>query len=217
MVTRVKVCCIGSADEAALAVKYGVSALGLVSNMPSGPGIISEREIGKIVATVPPAIATFLLTSKQDPQEIVRQQQKCRVNTLQLVEKLPVGAHAHLRESLPGIALVQVIHVTGPESITEAQAVAREVDALLLDTGNHDLPTKVLGGTGRTHDWKISKEIVASVETPVFLAGGLTPTNVREAIDLIHPYGVDVCSGLRINGQLDESKLGEFMYQARAN
>lgn len=211
MVPRVKVCCIGSPAEAALAVRYGASALGLVSKMPSGPGVIPEHEIGKIAATVPPAISTFLLTSKQDPKEIVRQQRRCRVNTLQLVERLPAGAHAELRESLPGIALVQVIQVTGPESVAEARAVAHDADALLLDSGSHDLPIKELGGTGRTHDWEISKEIVESVETPVFLAGGLNPSNVRAAIDLVQPFGVDLCSGLRTAGRLDEAKLSAFM------
>ena len=217
MVTRVKICCIGNTDEAALTVNYGASALGLVSEMPSGPGVISDEEIARIAGTVPPAVSTFLLTVKQDSEEIVRQQQDCRVNTLQLVERLTAGTYARLREALPGIALVQVIHVAGPESIAEAQSVAREVDALLLDTGSHDLPTKTLGGTGRVHDWRLSEKIVASVEKPVFLAGGLTPTNVREAIDVVRPYGVDVCSGLRTSGRLDEGKLAAFMNEVAAN
>ncbi len=211
MPTRVKICCISSTDEAALAVKYGASAVGLVSEMPSGPGVISERQIIDIVATVPPPVATFLLTSKQNPTEIASQQQKCRTNTLQLVERLSTDSHESLRKLLPGIGLVQVIHVTGKESVAEAQSVAKGVDAILLDTGNRNSPVKVLGGTGRTHDWSVSKEIVDSVEVPVILAGGLNQSNVREAINQVRPFAVDVCSGVRTDGKLDETKLAKIM------
>src|SRR5262249_35132189 len=129
---RVKICCISTVEEAALAIECGASALGLVSAMPSGPGVIAEDRIAEIAATVPPPIATFLLTSKQNVEEIVAQQRRCLTNCLQLCDCLTTGAPADLRRALPGIKIIQVIHVTGPESVAEAVALAPAVDAILL-------------------------------------------------------------------------------------
>lgn len=208
---RVKICCISSAEEAALAVRCGASALGLVSEMPSGPGVISEGRIAEIAATVPPPIATFLLTSSTDPADIAAQHRRCRTTTIQICDRLPKHAHAALRELLPGTSLVQVVHVTNPASVDEALLVAQEVDALLLDSGNQNLAIKELGGTGRTHDWSLSTQIVEQSTVPVFLAGGLRIDNVGEAMRSVRPFGLDLCTGVRANGRLDEGKLGQFM------
>lgn len=207
---RVKICCIGSVEEARLAVRAGASAVGLVSAMPSGPGPIPEDLIAQIAATVPPPVATFLLTSQQDAASIIAQQRRCGVNTLQIVDRVPAGTYAELRVALPGVRLVQVIHVGGQESFEEALMVASQVDALLLDSGNQSLPIKELGGTGRVHDWQVSRAIREAVDVPVFLAGGLNAANVAQAISMVGPFAVDVCSGVRANGALDEAKLTSF-------
>lgn len=207
---RVKICCMASVEEVSLAIKYGADAVGLVSAMPSGPGPISEELIAEIARTIPPPIGSFLLTSHQRVESIIEQQRRVRVNTIQLCDRLVEGSHHDLREALPGVALVQVIHVTGPESVEEAASVAEDVDAILLDSGNQSLAVKELGGTGRIHDWKLSVEIRETVDVPVFLAGGLKAENVGAAISAVGPFGIDVCSGLRTNGSLDESKLKEF-------
>lgn len=216
MKLRIKICCIRNVGEAQLAVRHGAAALGLVSAMPSGPGVIAEEAIAEIASTVPPGVATFLLTSRRDADGIIAQQRRCRANTLQLCDSVEPGCHAKLRSNLPGISLVQVIHVTGPESLKEAVAVATHVDALLLDSGNQQLAVKELGGTGRTHDWHISRQIVAATRVPVFLAGGLTPENVAKAIEEVRPFGLDVCSGLRTDGNLDEAKVKRFFANAAA-
>jgi phosphoribosylanthranilate isomerase len=197
-------------DDAALAIECGASALGLVSNMPSGPGVISDERIEGIAATVPPAIGTFLLTSRQRVADIIEQQRFCRTNTIQLCDHLTVGTHRDLKEALPGISVVQVVHVTGPESIEEAARVAPNVDAILLDSGNQKLAVKELGGTGRTHDWALSRSIRERIGIPLFLAGGLTPDNVGRAIEEVGPFGLDLCSGVRTDGKLDATKLKRF-------
>ncbi|MDX2043865.1 MAG: phosphoribosylanthranilate isomerase [Acidobacteriota bacterium] len=207
---RVKICCISSLAEAELAIRYGASALGLVSAMPSGPGVIAEDLIAEIAERVPPPVATFLLTSKQDVDSIIEQQRRLRANTIQLVDRLEQGTYADLRRALPGISLVQVIHVTGEESVDEALAVALHVDAILLDSGNQKLAVKELGGTGRTHDWRLSRKIREVAGVPIFLAGGLKPENVAEAIQAVEPFGLDLCSGVRTDGKLDEAKLVRF-------
>jgi phosphoribosylanthranilate isomerase len=213
---RVKICCIMSEQEAALAIAEGESALGLVSHMPSGPGVINEAAIARIVQTVPAGIDTFLLTSLHDPAQIVAQHARCGTTTLQLVDHVPVTVHRHLRASLPTVRIVQVIHVVDDESVLYAQQCAPEVDALLLDSGNPSLLVKELGGTGRTHDWALSRRIRDTVGVPVYLAGGLTPHNVREAIHTVLPYGLDLCTGVRTDGQLDAQKLRAFISAVRA-
>jgi phosphoribosylanthranilate isomerase len=213
---RVKICCISSVAEARLAIEYGASALGLVSAMPSGPGVISEAEIAAIAATIPPPIGSFLLTSKQDLDSIVAQHQRCRTNCIQLCDRLSSDTTRELKAALPGIAVVQVIHVTGPESVQEACAAADSVDAILLDSGNPALKIKELGGTGRRHDWSLSREIRELVSVPLFLAGGLNESNVAEAIAAVAPFGLDLCSGVRTEGKLDHRKLSRFFAAVRA-
>lgn len=207
---RVKVCCISSFEEAAMAINTGAAALGLVSRMPSGPGVISEELIAAIASRVPPGVATFLLTSELEPGAIIAQQKRTGVNTLQFVDRLEPGAHQKIRAALPGISLVQVIHVRGPESFEEALALAPHVDALLLDSGNPALPVKELGGTGRTHNWPVSRQIRDAAPVPVFLAGGLTAKNVADAICQVEPFGIDLCTSVRTNGRLDADKLADF-------
>jgi phosphoribosylanthranilate isomerase len=207
---RVKVCCIRDREEAALAIRHGASALGLVSAMPSGPGVIDDETIADIARAVPPGVASFLLTSRQDVPAIVAQQRRLRPTTLQVCDRLTTGTHRELRAALPGIGLVQVVHVVGRESVEEAVEVAGEVDAILLDSGNPALAVKELGGTGRRHDWTISRRIREAVAVPVFLAGGLHAENLAEAIREVEPFALDVCSGVRTDGRLDEEKLGRF-------
>src|SRR6185369_3499991 len=207
---RVKICCISNLEEAKLAVRYGASALGVVSHMPSGPGVITEDRIIEIAATIPPSIGSFLLTSLQNVAAIIAQQRRCRTNTIQICDRLTGGTHSDLKDALPGISIVQVIHVTGRESVDEAVSIASHVDAILLDSGNQKLLTKELGGTGRTHNWTLSREIREQVGVPIFLAGGLESGNVKRAIEEVGPFGLDICTGVRTSGTLDETKLAQL-------
>jgi phosphoribosylanthranilate isomerase len=207
---RVKICCIGSVAEARLAIRYGAAALGLVSEMPSGPGVIAEEEIARIAVAVPPPVAAVLLTSKQDTDAIIAQQRRCGVSAIQICDRLTTGSYRQLRAALPGIRLIQVIHVDGEESFEEALTIAPQVDALLLDSGNQSLAIKELGGTGRVHDWRISRAIREAVDVPIFLAGGLSAENIHEAVSLVAPFALDICSGVRSSGALDETKLAGF-------
>ena len=205
-----KICCIASLDEAELAASLGAYAIGLVSAMPSGPGPIPESLIARLAAEAPRHLRKFLLTSLTDADAIARQVMRAGTDTVQLVDALPPGSHARLRDLLPHVTLVQVVHVTGEGAIGEAEVVAGEVDAILLDSGNPAAAVRELGGTGRTHDWAVSRAIVRAVGIPVYLAGGLRADNVADAVDVVRPYGVDVCSGVRTNALLDAEKLAAF-------
>ena len=198
-----------------MAIDAGANAIGLVSAMPSGPGPIAEDLIAEIAAIVPPGVSSFLLTSLQNASSIIDQQRRLRVNTIQIVDRLTTGSYREIHDALPGVKLVQVIHVTGPESVDEAIAVAPHVDAILLDSGNQLLAIKELGGTGRIHDWSLSRKIREAIEVPLFLAGGLNPSNIAAAIREVQPFGIDICSGLRTEGTLDPQKLSEFIRAIR--
>lgn len=190
-----------------MAISLGADALGLVSAMPSGPGVISEELIAEISDTVPPPVSTFLLTSKTSEQEIVQQHSTCKTGTIQIVDSIPLPSLQALRRQLPGINLVQVIHVVDDASVAEACTIANYVDAILLDSGNPSAAVKELGGTGRTHNWKLSRQIVEKCGKPVFLAGGLHADNIGPAWHAVRPWGFDICSGVRTSGALDGVKL----------
>lgn len=207
---KVKICCITSVSEAQMAMQYGASAIGLVGRMPSGPGPIEDELIKSIAVTIPPPVATFLLTSETGAGKIIDHHKRTFTNTIQLVDELPALDYAIIKDAIPAIKLVQVIHVIDGGSVEEAIKVSQYVNAILLDSGNPKLAIKELGGTGRVHNWKLSRKIVESIPVPVFLAGGLNSSNVRKAIDQVQPYGVDVCSGVRTKGRLDENKLKAF-------
>jgi phosphoribosylanthranilate isomerase len=215
--TRIKICCISSIEEAQIAIENGAHAIGLVASMPSGPGVISEDLIAKIARYAPPTVTSVLLTSHSFSTDIIAQHQFCRTNAIQICDELQHGTHDDLRQALPGISLIQVIHVSGQESIDTAISVSSHVDALLLDSGKKSDTKIELGGTGRTHDWSVSEHICRKVDIPVFLAGGLNPGNVQDAIKKVRPFAVDVCSGVRTGGKLDEVKLLRFIQNVTIN
>jgi phosphoribosylanthranilate isomerase len=214
---RIKICCIQSIAEARMAISHGASAVGLVARMPSGPGPVSDGLIRQIAASVPPPVATFLLTSETSARGIIEHHRRTMTNTIQIVDELREGSYDDIRRALPSVRIVQVIHVIDEGSVDEAVRISFLADALLLDSGNPRLSVKELGGTGRTHNWNLSRKIREQSHCPVFLAGGLKPENVREAIETVEPFGVDVCSGIRTNGALDEHKLELFIKEALRN
>lgn len=210
IIPRIKICCISSKEEARMAIEIGASALGLVGKMPSGPGIISDNLIREIVKSIPPPIATFLLTSETNASRIIQHYHKVQTSTIQIVDKLVDNGYEQIRLNLPNVKLVQVVHVIDDTSVKEAIEVSKYVDAILLDSGNPNLEIKELGGTGRIHNWKLSKEIRKQLKIPIFLAGGINAENVKEAIEFVKPFGLDLCSSVRTNGRLNREKLTAF-------
>lgn len=215
MEVRIKICCINSIAEAFTAIEFGADAVGLVGRMPSGPGPIPDGLINKIARAVPPPVGTFLLTSETSVTGIIKHHKRTNTNTIQIVDLLTDGSYSQIRESLPFIKIVQVIHVIDLRSVDLAIKLSGNVDAILLDSGNPDLKVKELGGTGRIHNWELSRQIRENVKCPVYLAGGLNPENVRQAMGKVRPFAVDVCSGVRTGGLLDKNKLHDFIANSR--
>lgn len=215
MRARLKVCCIASVEEALLATAHGAWAIGLVGPMPSGPGPIDESLIPEIARRTPPGVTSVLLTCERDGAAIAARALEACVSTVQIVGAVALDAYERVRALAPAVRIMQVIHVEDGRALAEAQAIAPHVDALLLDSGRPCAAVPELGGTGRVHDWAISREIVRSSTVPVFLAGGINPSNVREAIDAVRPYGIDLCTGVRTAGKLDAAKLGALTSEMR--
>ena len=211
MRTRIKICCIKSIEEAKTAIECGADAIGLVGKMPSGPGPIPDGLIKQIAQSVPPLVSTFLLTSETSVNEIIKHYNRTRTTTIQIVDLLSEGTYAKIKEALPSVKIVQVIHVLDSKSVELAIKISKEVDGLLLDSGNPNLKVKELGGTGRVHNWNLSKQIRENSKCPIMLAGGLKPENVQQAINEVHPFAVDVCTGVRSDGRLDRNKLEAFV------
>ncbi len=210
---KIKICCITNKSDLRIALDAGVDALGFVSKMPSGPGVISDLEIKELIRFVPKTITSFLLTSLTDPWQIISQIEYCGTNAAQLCNYVGIEDLHEIRSSLPDIKIMNVVHVNTYDDIALAKQYALNGDFLLLDSGKPKADIQILGGSGIPHNWNISAEIVERVKIPVWLAGGLNAENVKEAIGKVKPYGIDVCSGVRKNGALDAAMLKEFLEQ----
>ncbi len=211
---RLKICCIATEAEAALAIAAGADAVGVLSNL--APGGFDDPRCARIVAGVPRSIASFLLTGHLDGPSISAHLRAIPANTVQIVDHVAPEVHETIRRAHPSVQIVQVVHVTGPDALDTACRLAPSADALLLDSGRPGATFDQLGGTGRTHDWGVSRAIVDAVDRPVWLAGGLNATNVTDAIRCVRPHGVDLCSGVRTDGRLDPVKLHAYVAAVRA-
>jgi phosphoribosylanthranilate isomerase len=175
--------------------------------MPSGPGPIDDAAIAEIAAAVPPPVAAVLLTAETDATAIADHVVRTRPTVVQVVSHVEAAVLARLKRLIPSTRLLQVVHVEDASAIERARAYAVHADALLLDSGRPSAAVAELGGTGRTHDWTLSRRIVDAVDRPVFLAGGIRPEIVAEAIAAVRPFGIDLCSGIREGLRLDPVRL----------
>lgn len=197
-----------------MAIDAGADALGLVAAMPSGPGPIGDEQISEIAAWVPPPVTTFMLTAETTADGISRHVEATRPTAVQIVSHIEPAEAAKLADLQPAVRRVQVIHVQDMSALDLIPVYAPHMHAFLLDSGRPGAATPEFGGTGRRHDWSISRAFVEASPLPVFLAGGLNPDNARQAVHEVNPFGLDLCTGVRTDGRLDEAKLKAFMKAA---
>jgi phosphoribosylanthranilate isomerase len=204
----IKVCGIQNAEEAAGAIAAGANTLGFLMGLTHlAEDKISPEKATAIVRELPEHIRSVMVTHLLDENDIGAMAREVGVKAVQIHDDLPVDRVRKLRLILPNVELIKAIHVTGADALVKAHEYAESVDMLLLDSR-----TKTrLGGTGQTHDWNISREIVRAVNIPVILAGGLNPQNVAEAIKSVDPAGIDANSGLeKKDGSKDFEKIRVF-------
>jgi phosphoribosylanthranilate isomerase len=216
MSVRVQIAGVSSLDEALAAEQAGADALGFTVRLPTGVHDgLTEAAARGIVAALPPFIATVAITYVDTAREAVDLCRYLGVSALQLHGPFPSQELPLIRAALPHLKLIRAVHVTGPEALAQARALERRVDAIILDT--YDAASGRHGATGKTHDWTISRQIVAQVRAPVMLAGGLTPDNVAAAIDAVHPWAVDVHTGVENpDGTRNLATLRLFIQRAKA-
>ena len=207
---RVKICCMASVEEATLCAELGVDLVGLVGPMPSGAGIVSPQVCREISDHAAAWVTPVLLTSSETAQDIRTDVEDANVRAVQLVRHVEPSVHRELAMTVPHVRRFQVIHVEDGTALDLIDVYAELADAFLLDSGRPSAAE--LGGTGRVHDWDISAEFVRRSPLPVFLAGGLKPENVADALLKVQPFGLDICSGVRTpDDRLDPQKLRAFL------
>ena len=213
---RVQIAGVSSLEEALAIERLGADALGFTVRLPTGVHDgLTEAKARSIIAALPPFVSSVAITYVDNANEAVALCRYLGATVLQLHGKFPTGDLRLIRAALPHIKLIRAVHVTGPEALVQARSLQRSVDALILDT--YDPATGRGGATGKTHDWKLSRQIVESIRAPVILAGGLTPDNVAEAIRQVRPWAVDVHTGIEnADGSRNLKKIRAFVEQAKA-
>jgi phosphoribosylanthranilate isomerase len=212
---RVKICGNRTTDDIALAVAMGADAVGLIVGVRHRSEDAQEpAKAAMLLRSVPVFVSSVLVTHLIEADQVIRLHATVPTTSIQLHDAIPVEAIEAIRTALPHVLLIKAIGVTDEGSIEIAHSFAPHVDALLLDTHTTDR----IGGTGTVHDWSISRKIVATLQTPVILAGGLRPENLIGAIEAVQPYAVDVNSGVEFaDGEKDPERVKEFIRLAKAH
>ena len=214
---KVKICGIKKHEDAELAVLSGADAVGLLVGQVHTSNDFIDKDIARaIVESLPPFCSSVLVTHLTECDEICELAEYIGVSTIQLHGGSSPAQAKEIKQRLPYIKTYKSIHVTGPESVDNALAYRGVVDGILLDTVN--VTTGQVGGTGKTHDWSISSQIVRALDIPVIMAGGLNPENVKDAVAQVQPHGVDVNSGTQgPDGFKDPEKIKSFIMRAKFN
>jgi phosphoribosylanthranilate isomerase len=210
---RVKICGIKSIDEAWMAVDAGADAFGLIVGATHKTEDVLKPETAHyILKEAPPYISSVLVTHLTTAKEILAIYTKVPACHIQLQDNISIDEIDKLRKNLKHVKLIKAIHVVRKDAVDAAKYFAPNVDALLLDSKTRFR----IGGTGKVHDWNISRDIVESIEIPIILAGGLTPENVVEAIKKVRPFGVDVNTGVKFpDGTKNPQLIKDFVSRAR--
>lgn len=208
MTVRVKVC--GNRSLADLRAAEGADALGFVVASPTSKRNLEPPVAASLAARAPPFVQTVLVTRETEPARLAALHGAVPCDAVQ-VHGLADAVHARaVRKALPAKLLLGV-GVAGPDALGLAEELAPHADAILLDSARRG----VTGGTGQTHDWRVSARIARSLGKPVILAGGLTPANVAEAIRTVKPYAVDVAGGVEGPRGKSRAKVRAFLEEAR--
>ncbi|MCL9816592.1 phosphoribosylanthranilate isomerase [Natronocalculus amylovorans] len=205
---RVKICGLTDSADLRAAVEAGTDAVGFISEVPvDTPREVDRSQAAALIAETPPFVTATLVTMAETPEEAVSIVRTTRPDALQLHGSFDSEELGFIRAET-GIKLIQTIDHTETDRAAELDQV---VDALLIDSTDES----GAGGTGETHDWAATGELVESLTSPVILAGGLTPDNVAEAVSIAAPFGVDVASGVEAEGGIkDHTAVATFIQNA---
>lgn len=211
---HVKICGIRSIEDARAAVVAGADELGFHVGLTGGRVPLESEHAARIIAELPESASGVVVTSIAESGKLIELVRATGADIVQLYGDATPETILEVKKALPDVQVWKVLNVADEGSIAEAKKYERAADAIALDTLNKE--TGVRGGTGKVHDWNISRKIVESVSIPVILAGGLNPDNVAEAIRAVNPFGVDVNSGVsNADGTKDVGKVRMFAERAK--
>ncbi|MDQ2051351.1 phosphoribosylanthranilate isomerase [Natronolimnohabitans sp. A-GB9] len=207
--TRVKICGLTTVDDLETAVEAGADALGIICDVSvDTPREVTVERARELAAATPPFVTTVLVTMGDDLERAGELAETVGPDAVQLHTDAEPSDLASLRSEIDP----QLLLAIGADGVARADRYDDAVDALLVDTPTEDGG----GGTGETHDWERTRSVVADLESPVVLAGGLTPDNVADAVRTVEPFAVDVASGVEASGGVkDPEAVRSFVDHAK--
>lgn len=198
---RIKICGITQPEQGRLIAQRGATTLGFIC-VPSSPRYVTLEQIQDILAVLPTSVQTIGVFVNASLEEIQHTVEKTQLTGVQLHGHETPDFCDRLRQKLPQIELIKAFRVNTPEILTQTQTYIPHIDTLLLDAYH----PHQFGGTGQTLDWQSLQQFKPNC--PWFLAGGLTPDNITEALQQLNPDGIDLSSGVEKSpGQKDVAKV----------
>lgn len=209
---KVKICGITNIKDALLAAELGADFLGFIVEISESEDSLSKDEAKNLIRQLPLEVIPVMVTYLNNAEEIVKVASYVIAGAVQLHSNISLPEIGKIRKALPKIKIIKAIHVIDEKVVSEAVKFSDYVDYILLDSKAKGK----IGGTGKTHDWSISRKIILKCKKPVLLAGGLNPENVLDAVRKIKPFGVDVNSGVKAKPRVkDAEKLRKFIENAK--
>ncbi len=209
---KVKICGITNMNDALLAAEYGADFLGFIVDIEKSEDSLSRSVARDLIMQVPLEITPVMVTYLNKASDVVELARFVKPMAIQFHADITVGEIGKIRKALPKMKIIKAVHVTGEKAIDEAKKFEDYADYILLDSKSKGK----IGGTGKTHNWNISRKIVEKCKKPVILAGGLNPENVLDAVRIVKPFGVDVNSGVKSSPRKkDADKMERFIAEAR--
>ncbi|MFW6117327.1 MAG: phosphoribosylanthranilate isomerase [Thermoproteota archaeon] len=208
---RVKICGITSREDLEMVVEAGADAVGFVVDVPHSQRNISIRKANRLIESTPVFVGSVAVIVPEGLHHLRQLCQDLRPSLFQIHGKKQL--YREIREDLPGIRVIGAIKAKKDFSPQETQTSTQIFDAVLIDS---HLPGRQ-GGTGRVHDWRISKRVKELLHPkPLILAGGLSLDNIKRAVQTVRPYAVDVSTGVESKpGIKDQKKVNRFIKNAK--
>ena len=209
---RVKICGITREEDLAVAVAAGADAVGFLVGVPSSPRNLTLERAERLLKQVPVFVDSVVVTVPDGIDSLVKIYDRLRPTAIQIHGEKTFGASV-IREKIRDVHLIKTVYVKTGNVTAAVIEDSKAFDAILLDS----FTKGQYGGTGVAHDWELSRQIKQTIEpTPLILAGGLKPENVKEAILTVQPYAVDVASGVELRPAVkDPKKVLAFIENAK--
>ncbi len=206
---RVKICGITQPSQGKTIASLGATALGFIC-VPSSPRYVTSNQIQAVIEQLPQQIDKIGVFANSTTEEITNTVAETGLTGVQLHGDESISFCEQLRESLTNVEIIKALRIKTADDFQKANTYAKYVDTLLLDAYD----PQQLGGTGKTLNWDMLGKF--SPDCPWFLAGGLTPQNVLEALNQVKPNGIDLSSGVETApGDKDLVKVGELFEKLR--